>query len=485
MEKCIQKTPIVLMKKVIPKKGYSEKELHDFFDSFKNQDIQWKSGKTFGAVYYPGDEYAQVISKAYSRFLNENAFDPQLFKSLLAMENDIVSQVANLISPDTRLHGNLTSGGTESIFLALLSARDWSKKNKEIENPEVILPSTAHPAFLKALRFLDVKAVIIHVDFQKWDLNIVENEINENTIMLVGSAPAYPYGVIDPISDFSKLAIKHNLLLHVDACIGGFFLSYLKKMGRDVTEFNFNLPGVSSLSVDLHKYAYAPKGSSVLLYRNPEHRLSQYSVYSGWQGGIYASTTFMGTKPGGVVASTWTALNHIGDDGYLELTKSTMNSVDRIIKYIESNIHLELIGSPDMSLIAFKVKENNTYELADLLNNKGWYIGRLQNPEGIHLVVSAIHSENIVISFMKDVDDSLAELFSTNFKSSIQHLGDKLIKQVLNLLPYNQLKTTLANQAKKSNGKPSKKRIIYDVKNQLSESESNNLFRTIMDRFYS
>ena len=193
----------------------------------------------------------------------------------------------------------------------------------------------------------------------------------------------------------------------------------------------------------------------------------------------------MGTKPGGVVASTWTALNHIGDDGYLELTKSTMNAVDRIIKYIESNIHLELIGNPDMSLIAFKVKENNTYELADLLNNKGWYIGRLQNPEGIHLVVSAIHSENIVISFMKDVDDSLAELFSTNFKSSIQHLGDKLIKQLLNLLPYNQLKTTLANQAKKSNGKPSKKRIIYDVKNQLSESESNNLFRTIMDRFYS
>ena len=473
------------MKKVIPKKGYSEKELDDFFDSFKNQDISWKSGKAFGAVYYPGDEYAQVISKAYVRFLNENAFDPQLFKSLLAMENDIVSQVANLISPEIKLHGNLTSGGTESIFLALLSARDWSKKNRQIENPEVILPSTAHPAFLKALRFLNVKAVIIHVDVLKWDLNSVENEINENTIMLVGSAPAYPYGVIDPISNLSELAVKHDLLLHVDACIGGFFLSYLKKMGTIVPEFNFNLPGVTSLSVDLHKYAYAPKGSSVLLYRNPEQRLSQYSVYSSWQGGIYASTTFMGTKPGGVVASTWTALNHIGDDGYLELTKSTMSSVKKVINYIESNIHLELIANPDMSLIAFKVKNNSTYELADLLNDKGWYLGRLQNPEGIHLVVSAIHSESIVKSFTNDIDDSLAELFSTNFRSSIQHLGDNLLKRMLNLLPYNQLKTTLAKQAKKSNGKPSKKRIIYDVKNQLSESESNNLFRTIMDRFYS
>lgn len=473
------------MKKVIPKKGYSEKELHDFFDSFKNQDVEWKSGKTFGAVYYPGDEYAQVISNAYSRFLNENAFDPQLFKSVLSMENDIVSQVANLISPDVRLYGNLTSGGTESIFLALLSARDWSKKNRQVDNPEVILPSTAHPAFLKALRFLNVKAVIIHVDVLKWDLNSVENEINENTIMLVGSAPAYPYGAIDPISKLSELAVKHNLLLHVDACIGGFFLSYLKKMGKIVQDFNFTLPGVTSLSVDLHKYAYAPKGSSVLLYRNSEHRLSQYSVYSGWQGGIYASTTFMGTKPGGVVASTWTALNHIGEDGYLELTKSTMKSVDAIVRYIESNIHLELIGSPDMSLIAFKVKEKSTYALADLLNDKGWYVGRLQNPEGIHLVVSSIHTEKIVNSFKKDIDDSLAELYSTNFKSSIQYLGDRILGQVLNLLPYNQLKTTLAKQAKKSNGKPSKKRIIYNVKSQLSESESNQLFRTIMDRFYS
>ena len=235
-------------------------------------------------------------------------------------------------------------------------------------------------------------------------------------------------------------------------------------MGKIVQDFNFTLPGVTSLSVDLHKYAYAPKGSSVLLYRNSEHRLSQYSVYSGWQGGIYASTTFMGTKPGGVVASTWTALNHIGEDGYLELTKSTMKSVDAIVRYIESNIHLELIGSPDMSLIAFKVKEKSTYALADLLNDKGWYVGRLQNPEGIHLVVSSIHTEKIVNSFTKDIDDSLAELYSTNFKSSIQYLGDRILGQVLNLLPYNQLKTTLAKQAKKSNGKPSKKELFIMLK---------------------
>ena len=437
------------MKNSIPKKGYSEKEIFNHFDSFQQVDTDWKSGKTFGAVYYPGDNYARVISKSYSKFIHENAFDPQLFKSILSMEKEVVEQVSNLVSPGTKLYGSLTSGGTESIFLSLLSARDWSKEKKGIDNPEVILSSTAHPAFLKALRFLKIKPVIIDVDSNlTFDLKKVETKINSNTIMLIGSAPAYPYGVIDPIEKLSELALKYHLLLHVDACIGGFFLSYLKKLNYSIPSFNFDLKGVTSLSVDLHKYAYAPKGSSILLYRDAELRLSQYSVYSNWQGGIYASTSFMGTKPGGVVASTWAALNHIGEDGYIDLTKKTMNAVGKIIDYINSNTYLEPIGKPDMSLLAFKVKENKTYQLADLLNDKGWYIGRLQNPEGIHLVVSCIHTDEVIDAFFKDINVSLEKLFSPNFSSNLQKVGDGLIKKVLNLLPFNQLKRTLTNQAR-------------------------------------
>ncbi len=474
------------MKNSIPKKGYSEKEIFNHFDSFQQVDTDWKSGKTFGAVYYPGDNYAKVISKSYSKFIHENAFDPQLFKSILSMEKEVVEQVSNLVSPGTKLYGSLTSGGTESIFLSLLSARDWSKEKKGIDNPEVILSSTAHPAFLKALRFLKIKPVVIDLDSDlTFDVKKVETKINSNTIVLIGSAPAYPYGVIDPIEKLSELALKYNLLLHVDACIGGFFLSYLKRLNYSIPSFNFDLKGVTSLSVDLHKYAYAPKGSSILLYRDAELRLSQYSVYSNWQGGIYASTSFMGTKPGGVVASTWAALNHIGEDGYIDLTKKTMNAVGKIVDYINSNTYLEPIGKPDMSLLAFKVKENKTYQLADLLNDKGWYIGRLQNPEGIHLVVSCIHTDEVIEAFLKDIDWSLEKLFSPNFSSNLQKVGDGVIKKVLNLLPFNQLKKTLTNQAEKTSKKPSKKRIIYDIKENLNSNESDDLFRSIMERFYS
>ena len=474
------------MKNSIPKKGYSEKEIFNHFDSFQQVDTDWKSGKTFGAVYYPGDNYARVISKSYSKFIHENAFDPQLFKSILSMEKEVVEQISDLVSPETKLYGSLTSGGTESIFLSLLSARDWSKEKKGIDNPEVILSSTAHPAFLKALRFLKIKSVIIDVDSNlTFDLKKVETKINSNTIMLIGSAPAYPYGVIDPIEKLSELALKYHLLLHVDACIGGFFLSYLKKLNYSIPSFNFDLKGVTSLSVDLHKYAYAPKGSSILFYRDAELRLSQYSVYSNWQGGIYASTSFMGTKPGGVVASTWAALNHIGEDGYIDLTKKTMNAVGKIIDYINSNTYLEPIGKPDMSLLAFKVKENKTYQLADLLNDKGWYIGRLQNPEGIHLVVSCIHTDEVIEAFLKDIDWSLEKLFSPNFRSNLQKVGDGVIKKVLNLLPFNQLKKTLTNQAEKTSKKPFKKRIIYDIKENLNSNESDDLFRSIMERLYS
>ena len=273
--------------------------------------------------------------------------------------------------------------------------------------------------------------------------------------------------------------------MHVDACIGGFFLSYLKKLNYSIPSFNFDLKGVTSLSVDLHKYAYAPKGSSILLYRDAELRLSQYSVYSNWQGGIYASTSFMGTKPGGVVASTWAALNHIGEDGYIDLTKKTMNAVGKIVDYINSNTYLEPIGKSDMSLLAFKVKENKTYQLADLLNDKGWYIGRLQNPEGIHLVVSCIHTDEVIEAFLKDIDWSLEKLFSPNFSRNLQKVGDGVIKKVLNLLPFNQLKKTHTNQAEKTSKKPSKKRIIYDIKENLNSNESDDLFRSIMERFYA
>ena len=472
-----------MSKDKIPKTGIDEKDLFEYMENSMHSDIDWRSGKTFGAVYYPGDKYSKAISNAYIKYMHENAFDPQLFSSILTMENELVQQTASLFSSNQKLFGNLTSGGTESIFLSLLSARNWSKKQKTIKNPEVILSSSAHPAFLKAMNFLKIKPVIVptNKDFNL-NLNGFKEAINQNTILLVASAPAYPTGMIDPISELSILALENKLLLHVDACIGGFLLSYLKKCNYNIPPFDFNLDGVSSLSVDLHKYAYAPKGSSVLLYRNDELRKQQFSVYPNWEGGIYGSTSFLGTKPGGIVAASWFALNHIGENGYIELTQKTMSATKVIYDFIQKSEHLSLIGNPIMSLIAFHSEKYDIYHIADELSNLGWYIGRLQNPRGIHLVVSQIHADGAAENFIADLQSVLKSLSSSEIKNKIFKTTDSLAVNALKKAGYNSIKKTILGKTKSN--KKSKKRLIYDLKSDLNLEESDDLFRSILSNLY-
>lgn len=467
----------------IPKIGISEKDLFESMVNSMHSDIDWRAGKTFGAVYYPGEKYSKAISNAYVKFMHENAFDPQLFSSILTMENEVVQQTASLFSSNQKLFGNLTSGGTESIFLSVLSARNWSNIQKTIKNPEVILSSSAHPAFLKAMNFLRIKPVIVPTkkDFNL-NLNGFKEAINQNTILLVASAPAYPTGMIDPISELSNLALENKLLLHVDACIGGFLLSYLKKSNYNIPLFDFNLDGVSSLSVDLHKYAYAPKGSSVLLYRNDELRKQQFSVYPNWEGGIYGSTSFLGTKPGGIVAASWFALNHIGENGYIELTKKTMSATKVIYDFIQNSEHLSLIGNPIMSLIAFHSEKYDIYHIADELSNLGWYIGRLQNPRGIHLVVSQIHADGAAENFIADLQSVLKSLSNSEIKNKIFKTTDALAVNALKKTGYNSIKKTILGKTKSN--KKSKKRLIYDLKSDLNLEESDDLFRSILSNLY-
>ena len=472
-----------MVKDKIPKTGITEKDLFEYMENSMHSDIDWRSGKTFGAVYYPGDKYSKAISNAYIKYMHENAFDPQLFSSILTMENELVQQTASLFSSNQKLFGNLTSGGTESIFLSVLSARNWSNKQKTIKNPEVILSSSAHPAFLKAMNFLRIKPVIVPTkkDFNL-SLNGFKEAINQNTILLVASAPAYPTGMIDPISELSNLALENKLLLHVDACIGGFLLSYLKKCNYNIPLFDFNLDGVSSLSVDLHKYAYAPKGSSVLLYRNDELRKQQFSVYPNWEGGIYGSTSFLGTKPGGIVAASWFALNHIGENGYIELTQKTMSATKVIYDFIQNSEHLSLIGNPIMSLIAFHSEKYDIYHIADELSNLGWYIGRLQNPRGIHLVVSQIHADGAAENFIADLQSVLKSLSNSEIKNKFFKTTDALAVNALKKTGYNSIKKTILGKTKSN--KKSKKRLIYDLKSDLNLEESDDLFRSILSSLY-
>ncbi|MBS3776450.1 MAG: aspartate aminotransferase family protein, partial [Bacteroidales bacterium] len=269
----------------IPTSGRTREEILGHLKSYKKQDINWQSGRAYGYIYDPGKEILEFAKEVYCLFLCENALDFTAYPSLLKIENDLVSMIRKHVHGDEQVVGNFTSGGTESIFLALKAARDYYRqKRPEIKEPEMILPSSAHAAFHKAAHYLGVKSVTVSVDPNtfKADLKQTRESINENTILMVGSAPTYTQGVVDPICELSEMAREYDIWFHTDACMGGFLLPYFKRLGEPVADFDFTLPGVCSVSVDLHKYAYSPKGASLVFHRTPKLRSFQIFSFTKW-----------------------------------------------------------------------------------------------------------------------------------------------------------------------------------------------------------
>src|SRR5215207_2035138 len=239
----------------IPQQGLSKEEILSRLEAFKARDMDWKAGKVWCYVYNPGEDPAEVTRAAYLSYLNENGLDPSVFPSLLKVETDVVRATINLLRGDSNAVGHLTSGGTESIMLAVKTARDKAEaEHPEITQPEMILPKTAHAAFHKAAHYLRVKPVVLDIDPQTFQVRAQDMRavITPNTILLVASAPSYSQGVIDPITDIGMIAQEQNLLFHVDACVGGLHLSFLRKLGYDLPDFDFSVPGVTSISTDLH-----------------------------------------------------------------------------------------------------------------------------------------------------------------------------------------------------------------------------------------
>src|SRR5215470_10653784 len=265
----------------IPAHGMHREALFERLESYRANDTPWREGRTWAYVYDPGREAEEVIKQAYMMYLSDNALDPTAFPSALRLENEVVAMAAAHLHGDDQVVGNFTSGGTESIILAVKTARDYCRHHKpHIKAPEILLPATAHAAFQKAAHYLDVKPVLVAVDPRtfKADVDAVRRAITANTILLVGSAVSYAHGVVDPIRELGQLALEHDLLLHVDACMGGFLLPYFRRLGAPVPDFDFGVPGVTSISMDLHKYAFAAKGASTILYRNAE--LRRFQLYA-------------------------------------------------------------------------------------------------------------------------------------------------------------------------------------------------------------
>ena len=397
----------------IPKKGISRDKLFQILNELRSKDMDWSSGHVFGYVYDPGPEVRDVGMQAYSKFLTENGLDFTVFPSLLRLENELVAMATTHLGGDEEVVGNFTSGGTESIILAVKTARDYFRyRRPNIREPEIILPTTAHAAFHKAAHYLRVKVIQVPVDpvTFKVDVGLIEKSITPNTILLVGSAPSYTHGVVDPIRGLGQLALKHGLLLHVDACIGGFILPYFKRLGAHVPDFDFSVPGVTSISMDLHKYAYTPKGASLVLYRRKELRRFQIFASARWTGYPVINNTVQSSKSGGPLAAAWAVLNFIGDDGYLEFARKKFEATRRIIKGIKGIKDLRLMGKPDMCLLAFTSDTVNVFHIIDEMNSRGWYIQPIlafdNSKESIHITINVSNVE-LVDSFLTDLEASV------------------------------------------------------------------------------
>jgi glutamate/tyrosine decarboxylase-like PLP-dependent enzyme len=386
-----------------PKHGSSHDEVMASIGEALEGDADWRHGRIFSLVYYAGDDVARVIRDAYSAAIFTNGLGPAAFRSLKKMESEVIGMTADLLGLPEAV-GNMTSGGTESILMAMKTARDWARVEKGIRAPEVLLPVTAHPAFDKAAQYLGVKRVPIPIraDFRA-DVDAARGAITANTVLVVGSAPCYPFGVIDPIPELASLAAEHGVPCHVDACLGGFFLPFMERLGHSVPQWDFRVPGVASISSDLHKYGYAARGASTIMYRDRAYRRHQYFLKEDWPGGLYGSPTLAGSRPGGAIAASWAVLTLLGEDGFMRLAKTITETTRALVDGINRIDGLHVIGSPDMSLFAFTSETLDIYAVGDVLGEAGWQPDRQQDPPSLHIMVTPAH-ENIVPQFLSDLE---------------------------------------------------------------------------------
>jgi glutamate/tyrosine decarboxylase-like PLP-dependent enzyme len=346
-----------------------------------------------------------------------NPLHADVWPSAMKFEAEVVAMTAHMLgagtlaSPnaDQAICGAVSAGGTESILLAMKSYRDWAREKKRITRPEMIVPSTAHTAFDKAAQYFKIKLIRVPVSADyRADVAATRKAMSRNTIVVVGSAPSFPHGTIDPIAELSELARAARVGFHTDACLGGFVLPWAAKLGYPVPAFDFRLPGVTSMSVDTHKYGYAPKGSSVVLYRGAELRQYQYFTATDWPGGLYFSPTFSGSRPGALSAACWAAMLAIGEQGYMEATRRILETAATIRRAVAANPELYVLGDP-LWVIAFGSKTLNIYQIMDVMAKRGWSLNGLHKPPAVHLCVTLRHTQpGVAERFIDDLNAAVA-----------------------------------------------------------------------------
>lgn len=402
----------------LPKEGRSRKDvLKELKEMQTAERKKWKEGYVSGAVYNGDDEHIEYLNSAYALHSQSNPLHTDLWPSASKFESEIISMTARFLSEGASeavqggLCGSVTSGGSESILLAMKTYRDMAYQERGVRNPEMIAPTTAHAAFDKAAQYFKIKLRKIPVDSSfRCDLKELKNAINSNTIVIVGSAPAFPHGTIDPIREMSDLALARKIPFHTDACLGGYILPFAKKAGYDIPAFDFSLPGVTSISVDTHKYGYAAKGTSVILYRNMELRHYQFFTVTNWPGGMYFSPTFAGSRPGGLSAACWAALVSIGEKGYVDAAKKIMDVADYAKAEIAKIPELRVLGNP-YHVVAFASDTIDIYRVMEQMTHKGYSLNGLHRPACVHIAFTLRHAEaGVKERFIEDLKAAVAHV---------------------------------------------------------------------------
>lgn len=393
----------------LPRHGIPWSELEPQLEAAGRNDVAWRDGRAPAFIHYAGEDVLEVAKKAYLMYFSENGLGLRAFHSLAKFESEVVAMGLGLLHGSEAARGAMTTGGTESIFLAVKAARDAAHaKGATSGKPRIVLAHSAHPAFDKAAYFLglDTVRVPLRADFTA-DPAAMEAAITPDTVMLVGSAPAYPHGVMDPIADLAAIAQARGVWMHVDACVGGYIAPFAQKLGYDVAPFDFGVAGVQSISADLHKYGYAAKGASTLFFADPESFSHMAWAFDNWPRGQYMTNTLVGTRAGGAIAAAWAVMNYLGEDGYLRITERVL-ATRRAIEAGVQALDMQVLGRPELSIIAYGSAQHDIGAVGQGLLKRGWLTGHVTKPAGIHLMLNLTH-EPVVGRYLEDLAAAIAE----------------------------------------------------------------------------
>lgn len=381
--------------------------LHELATMASEEDRIADRGRVSGSIYHGDHDHYRFLTEAFRLFAHANVLQRDMYPSATKLEAEIVAMTASMLHGEGAC-GVVTFGGTESLINPMLAYRDRARAEKGINDPEVIVPVTAHVALDKAAHLLGMRLVKAPLgDDWRADTKWIREHVTDNTVALVGSAPNYAHGVIDPIEELSDIALEHRIGLHVDGCLGGFILPWGERLGRPIPRFDFRVPGVTSISADTHKYGYSLKGTSVLLYRDADLRKYQYFTHPDWPGGIYFSPGLSGSRSGGVVAAAWAAMVSLGEHGYLEIADAIFKTADVIRSGVEAIPELEVIGDPTF-LVAFRARDLDIFHVNDHLIEKGWRLNALQLPPALHFCVTRPNTApGVADAFVADLRDAV------------------------------------------------------------------------------